>query len=143
MGMYELVERKPTAEEMVSLRQSVNWGIPDIQSLSMGLENSLYGVCAVIGDEIIGTARVVGDGVTVFYVQDVIVKPAYQRMGIGHAMMEKVMDYIGRNACTGAVAGLMSAKGKEDFYRRFGFWERPNENFGAGMMQFWERKDER
>lgn len=137
--MYELVERKPSAEEMIVLRKSVNWGIPDKESLSKGLENSLYGVCAIAGDEIIGTARVVGDGATVFYIQDVIVKPAHQRMGIGNAMMEKVIDYIGRNACTGAVVGLMSAKGKEEFYKKFGFWERPNEGFGAGMMRFWEK----
>lgn len=140
MGKYLLIERKITAEEMVALRQSVGWGIPDIESLSKGLYNSSYGVCAIAEDEIIGTARVVGDGATVFYIQDVIVKPTHQRMGIGHAMMENAMDYIGRNACTGAVVGLMSAKGKEDFYRRFGFWERPNENFGAGMMQFWEKE---
>jgi len=141
--MYELIERKPTAEEMVTLRQSVGWGISNEQSLSKGLENSLYGVCAISENIVIGTARVVGDGATVFYIQDVIVKPVYQRMGIGYAMMEKVMDYIGRNACSGAVVGLLSAKGKEEFYKRFGFWERPNDNFGAGMMQFCERKDER
>jgi GNAT superfamily N-acetyltransferase len=123
---------------MIALRQSVNWGIPDKESLSKGLDNSLYGVCAFVEDTVIGTARVVGDGATVFYIQDVIVNPSCQRMGIGMAIMEKVMDYIGRNACMGAVVGLMSAKGKEEFYKRFGFWERPNEGFGAGMMQFWE-----
>lgn len=136
---YHLIERKPTAIELVALRQCVGWGASDIESFSKGLDNSLYGVCAFDGDEIIGTARVVGDGATVFYVQDVIVKPNYQRMGIGRAMMEKVMHYIGQNACAGAVVGLMSAKGKEDFYKGFGFWERPNENYGAGMMQFWNR----
>ncbi|GIM30564.1 hypothetical protein CPJCM30710_32300 [Clostridium polyendosporum] len=47
---------------------------------------------------------------------------------------------ISKNACSGAVAGLMSPKGKEAFYEKFGFWKRPNENFGHGMIQFWERK---
>lgn len=31
----------------------------------------------------------------------------------------------------------MSAKGKEKFYKRYGFWKRPNEHFGHGMMQLW------
>lgn len=49
------------------------------------------------------------------------------------------MNYIAENACDGAVVGLMSAKGKEEFYERFGFWKRPNENFGHSMIQFWTR----
>lgn len=135
---YELIKRKPTAEEMTNLRKSVGWGIPDKRSLQKGLDNSLYGVCAIADGKVIGTARVVGDGFTVFYIQDVIVSPECQRMSIGIALMKAVMNYIGDNACIGANIGLMSAKGKEEFYERFGFWKRPNENFGAGMMQFWK-----
>jgi hypothetical protein len=31
---------------------------------------------------------------------------------------------------------LMSAKGKEPFYKKFGFEERPNDKVGAGMTQW-------
>lgn len=113
---------------MISLRKSVGWGIPDIESLARGLENSLYGVCAFLGEEIIGTARVVGDGYTVFYIQDVIVNSPFQRMGIRTAMMKSVINYIAENTCNRAIVGLMSAKGKEELYERFGFWKRPNKN---------------
>ena len=68
-------------------------------------------------------------------------KPEYQRMGIGQMILERVMIYIRENACNGAVVGLMSAKGKEAFYEKFGFWKRPNENCGHGMMQFWEKEE--
>lgn len=138
---YELIKRKPTAEELINLRESIGWGIPNKESLQKGLDNSLYGVCAIADGKVIGTARVVGDGFTVFYIQDVIVNPSFQRMGIGMTMMKAVMNYIGDNSCNGAVVGLMSAKGKEEFYKRFGFLERPNESFGAGMIQFWERRN--
>ena len=30
----------------------------------------------------------------------------------------------------------MSAKGKEDFYKKFGFTVRPDEDHGAGMCQW-------
>jgi hypothetical protein len=30
----------------------------------------------------------------------------------------------------------MATKGREAFYKKFGFIERPNEQFGAGMIQF-------
>jgi predicted N-acetyltransferase YhbS len=134
---YRLIERAPTVAEFFELRDAVGWGTGDQDAYEKGLENSLYSVCAVLGDEIVGTARVVGDGNICFYVQDVIVKPEYQQAGIGRALMEKVMDYVAGKACVGAVVGMMVAKGREPFYERFGFWARPNEKYGPGMMQFW------
>lgn len=101
------------------------------------MENSLFSVCVLIEEKVIGTARIVGDGKTCFYMQDVIVHPIHQRKGIGTQIMKNAMNYIRHNACKGAVVGLMSAKGKEKFYKRYGFWKRPNEHFGHGMMQFW------
>jgi hypothetical protein len=54
-------------------------------------------------------------------------------------MMKEIMNYIAENACEGAIVGLMSAQGKEEFYEKFGFRKRPNEKFGHGMMQFWRK----
>lgn len=139
MGDYIVLERMATVKELMELRRLVGWGIPDEEALSLGLDNSLYGVCVLIDGNIVGTARIIGDRSTCFYIQDVIVHPEYQRKGIGLSMMEKIMNYIDKHACQGAVVGLMSAKGKEQFYERFGFWKRPNEHFGHGMMQFWEK----
>lgn len=139
MQEFQFDERKPTVAELFVLRESVGWGIGEKEAFERGLKNSLYGVSVFKDGEIIGTARVIGDGSTCFYVQDVIVKPAYQKKGIGFEMMKKVMQYIEENACPGAVVGLMSAKGKEEFYEKFGFWNRPNEKFGHGMMQFWKK----
>jgi ribosomal protein S18 acetylase RimI-like enzyme len=138
---YQITERKPTVKELFELRKSVGWSVGEIEPFERGLQKSLYGVCVSINEEIIGTARVIGDSSTCFYIQDVIVKPEYQKMGIGLAMMEKVMAYIKENACSGAVIGLMAAKNKEEFYEKFGFWKRPNEDFGHGMIQFWKKAD--
>lgn len=138
---YRLIERTPTVAEFFELRDAVGWGTGDRAAYEKGLENSLYGVCAVVGDEIVGTARVVGDGSICFYVQDVIVKPEHQQSGIGQALMERVTDYVAENACVGAVVGMMVAKGREPFYERFGFWARPNEKYGPGMMQFWRERE--
>jgi len=40
----------------------------------------------------------------------------------------------------GISVNLMSAKGREPFYEKFGFNVRPNENRGAGMDQ-WIQKE--
>ncbi|HEY3424595.1 MAG TPA: GNAT family N-acetyltransferase [Negativicutes bacterium] len=139
-GKYEIVEGLPTAEEIAKLRNLAGWRDVDKESMEKGWANSLYAVFVVLNKEVIGTARVVGDGSTCFYIQDVIVKPGLQRTGIGSAVMKRIMSYINEHACSGAIVGLMAAKGKEDFYKKFGFWKRPNENFGHGMVQFWDEK---
>lgn len=133
----ELVTKLPTAEQYLELRELVGWRSREVADAKEGLAGSLHGVCAMQGDEIVGMARVVGDGRSVFYVQDVIVRPGFQGLGIGRAVMEKIMQYIAAHACKGAVVGLMAAVGKEPFYEKFGFHTRPNEREGAGMLQFW------
>ena len=51
------------------------------------------------------------------------------------AMMTQIMDYLKSKLkpCYGIQIDLMSAKGKETFYEKFGFSVRPRENRGAGM----------
>lgn len=75
--------------------------------------------------------------VELFYIQDVIVVPVWQRRGIGTLLMDRVMEYIKRNAFEQSYVGLMSAKGKEPFYEKYGFTARPTEILGAGMTMFW------
>ena len=44
-------------------------------------------------------------------------------------------EYLDMRASVGwrIMINLQAAKGKEGFYKKFGFIERPNENFGPGM----------
>ncbi|WP_025689513.1 GNAT family N-acetyltransferase [Paenibacillus zanthoxyli] len=132
-----LVDRKPSVKEYLSLRKAVEFQLMPEDSVARGLDNSLFAVCAASPDRIVGMARVIGDGGTCFYVQDVLVLPEFQGRGLGARIMERIMDYIGKNACQSAVVGLMSTKGLEHFYERYGFWKRPTEQFGNGMIQFW------
>ena len=39
-----------------------------------------------------GLARVVGDGHTVVFVQDILVRPQFQRRGIGSALLQAVLN---------------------------------------------------
>ena len=50
--------------------------------------------------------------------------------------MDEIMKYIQENYANGTMVGLMAADGKEKFYKKFGFVERPNEVYGAGMIQY-------
>ena len=134
---YQIIEKLPSPEEFIQLRQLVRWGIPGRDVIVKALPNSLYCICAVADAEIIGMARIIGDGGLAYYIQDVIIKPEYQRQGIGTALMNKIMEYIRVHAKNNTVIGLMAAKGKEPFYERYGFTVRPNDNLGSGMTIFW------
>ena len=78
-------------------------------------------------------ARIIGDQGMYFYIQDVIVLPKYQKQNVGFELMKKIMTYIEKNKKENMFIGLMAAKGKEGFYKKFGFVERPSEKYGPGM----------
>ena len=60
--------------------------------LEQGYKNSLLVLAAYENDELLGIIRVVGDGFTVVFVQDVLVFPKKQRKGVGTALLKAVLD---------------------------------------------------
>lgn len=131
-----IYENKLTAQEFVNLTEAVGWGCPNLKQIETALKNTIYSISVEIDGKIIGMGRIVGDGARIFYIQDVVVEPNYQGMGIGIKIMECLMAYIEKvamSACN-TMVGLMSAKGKECFYEKFGFQKRPNEFQGNGMI---------
>jgi GNAT superfamily N-acetyltransferase len=89
------------------------------------LAGALFTVCALHEGNVVGCARVIGDGGLYFYPQDVIVLPRFQGRGLGKRLMEPIMRYLDEHALPGSFAGLMAAEGVSGFYRQFGFAVRP------------------
>jgi len=128
--------RLPTASEFNSLRSLAGWPTFPVELATKALQASLASVCILNDDNsIIGMGRVLGDGVIYFHIQDVIVHPGYQRTGVGKLIMKELMKYIEVKSVSNTMVGLMCSKGREPFYKSFGFIERPNERFGAGMVK--------
>ena len=50
--------------------------------------------------------------------------------------MRRLEQYIKETACDGAYIGLMSTPGQTEFYKKFGFIERPTAEFGPGMVKY-------
>jgi len=136
MDDMKIVRRTATADEFIEMRQSAGWSYPEKEVVSIGLKNTLFSVCVEKDKEIVGYGRVIGDGAFALYIQDIIIKPEYQRTGLGIGIMDEIMKYIKDNYSKGTMVGLMAAKGKENFYKKFGFIERPNEVYGSGMIQY-------
>ena len=134
---------KISVEDFNFLRKSVGWGELELKIATKSIENALFIVTAIFENKIIGLTRVSGDGGYTVFITDVIVLPDYQNKGIGKQLMNKAMNYIKESFLEkgqGISVNLMSAKGRESFYEKFGFNVRPNENRGAGMDQ-WIQKE--
>ena len=57
-----------------------------------GFANSLLTLAAYEEAALAGLIRVVGDGYTVVFVQDMLVRPQFQRRGIGSALLRAVLN---------------------------------------------------
>lgn len=129
MKNVTIIERKPTVEEYIQLRNSISWDILQHDKIKKGLDNSIYCICAEEKGSIVGFGRIIGDGGTVFYIQDIMVNPSYQKQKIGTLIMEKIMDYINNNCTEGAIIGLIAISGLDKFYKKFGFTYNQNNRF--------------
>lgn len=109
------------AEEVLALYRSVGWSNyyerPDM--LERAYANSLYTLGAYLDDTLVGIIRVVGDGASIVYVQDIIVIPDYQRRGIGTALMNAILEKY-RDTYQIILATDNSEK-TAAFYRSLGF----------------------
>ncbi len=129
MKSITVTERKPSVEEYIKLRNSIGWKILQHDKIEKGLNNSTYCVCVEDQGNIIGFGRIVGDGATVFYIQDIMVVPSYQKQKIGTLIMKKIIDYIDNNCIDGAIIGLIAIDELDNFYKKFGFAYNQNNRF--------------
>ena len=85
-------------EDVLHLYQAVGWTnyTNQPQMLEQALPHSLAVYLAFDGEKIVGLIRLVGDGFSSVFVQDLIVLPIYQRQGIGSALMKQALgDFKG------------------------------------------------
>lgn len=91
----------------------------DPEQLRISFENSHSCCIAYDGGRIIGTARVLSDGVCNAYMVDVWTFSLYRRRGIARSMIEQLL-----NGLHGQHVYLFSDDAVE-FYKKVGFVERP------------------
>ena len=136
MVEFELVEQLPLVSEYQQLRRAVGWYVVDDPATAAGLRNSLYAVCLRHAGRVVGCGRIVGDSGIYYYIQDILVLPEFQGRGGGKIIMDAVMQYLQTHAAPNSFIGLMAAKGVSDFYKRYGFEERPPDR--PGMFLVWK-----
>lgn len=82
------------AEEILPLYAEVGWTAYTDEPLVLeqGFRNSLLVLAAYEDGTLVGIVRAVGDGATVVFVQDILVRPDRQRQGIGTALLRAVLS---------------------------------------------------
>ncbi len=136
--MITLKENILDTDTYLQLRQSVNWKNLTDEQAKGALEHSLFTVCAYDDEKAVGMGRIVGDGVVIDYIQDLVVRPECQKSGIGRLIIERLIHYVKESKAdnTEIMLCLMCAKGREDFYKKFDFIARPTDRLGPGMIQY-------
>ena len=81
-------------DEIKSLYDAVGWKAytDNMTRLMKGYKNSLKVLAAFRDDELIGIIRAVGDGLTIVFIQDILVMPNEQRKGVGKSLLRAMID---------------------------------------------------
>ena len=83
----------PDTQDLVDLYTSVSWlrYAQEPDRLHEAVVGSSYVVTARASGQLVGLARCVSDGVSIAYVQDILVRPEFQQQGVGRRMMDAVL----------------------------------------------------
>ena len=125
-----------TSEIYCELRKNVKWFERPKTDVEKIIDNSIYTITVFDEDLPVGMGRLIGDGVY-FVIVDVVVKPDYQKKGIGRNIVNMITDYVRCECKAGSsyTVQLIAEQGKEGFYEKLGFKNIPNEFCGSGMLK--------
>jgi len=134
MAKLSYIGRSVMPQEYLQVRQEL--GLPTLAFpvAARAVRDDLFNVIVLLdGETPVACARVIGDGVLTFLIQDVLVAPKYQRKGIGSKIMGIILGHLETVAQPGAFVGLMAAPGTEAFFARLGFAARPEDAPGMQL----------
>lgn len=123
MSKYTIKYNELTAEQFISLWESV-WGKGTLlEQTKLAMNNTLFRVSVWDNEKIVAMARMIGDMGLDYYIKDVVVIPEYQHKGIGRLMINELLNFINENGVKGTeiFVELCAMPDKIPFYSKFGF----------------------
>ena len=96
---------------------------PSLEQTRLAMEHTLFRVSVFDGGQIVAMARVIGDMGLDYYIKDVIVRPEYQKKGIGRLLIGELLQFINDHGVEGPdiFVELCAMPDKIPFYEKFGF----------------------
>jgi GNAT superfamily N-acetyltransferase len=135
----KIIARIPTEKESSSLASAVGWSSPaKPDNDKVGSLPIVFAVIAenILTGEIVGSALLLGDHRSFYYVKDVVVHPDWQGKRIGSALMMQIKNWLDKNGADNALVGLFAKETLEPFYQQFGFMQ------AFAMLRYIERGKE-
>lgn len=113
--------KKISGEQLERLYNDVGWYAytDNLEVLEQALEHSLEVISVWDAEVLVGLIRVVGDGLTIIYIQDILVLNAYQNQGIATQLIQQVLDKY--NNVRQKVLLTEEASDVRHFYEKNGF----------------------
>ena len=111
----------PAIDTYQHLRVAAGMSAKTAEAATKGLPNSLFAVQVLLGDEVVGMGRIIGDGGCFFQVTDIAVLPAHQGKGLGKRIMREIMQFIETEVPQSAYVSLIADGQAQDLYAQFGF----------------------
>lgn len=132
-------DHSPNIRELIDLYDCVGWSsyTNDPDKLVSALAGSRTVVTARSGELLVGLARVVSDGATIWYLQDVLVRSNFQRLGIGRELIQRSMQ--GYENVRQKVLLTDDETAQRLFYESMGFAQ--TTNFRGGSLRAFVRFD--
>ena len=134
MTDYVLLDRRPTVDELMSLRARCGLSPKARGAAERGIAGTLFAVVITANGETIGMGRVVGDGGTAYQIVDMAVLPEHQGQGLGKRIMAALVDWLRREAPPTAYASLIADGPAKHLYAQFGVAEGMPKSVGMGMF---------
>jgi predicted N-acetyltransferase YhbS len=103
--------------ELSDVIRAAPLGHKEPERLRTAFTNSMYRCFVYEDGRLVGTGRVIGDGVDAAYLCDVAILPSHQGRGLGQQIVSRLVELArGHRKII-----LYAVPGKEGFYARFGF----------------------
>lgn len=104
-----------------------------VAAAAEALAPTWYAVSAYAGVRLVGTGRIISDGVLHALLADCIVDPGYRHRGIGGVIVERLVAECRRHRIVDVQ--LFCARGVQPFYERLGFTARPDDAPGMELVR--------
>lgn len=110
-------------EQIIDLYKEAGWWDEDDEKNPIKVRKIIKGsnifIGAFIENKLVGMARVLSDGISDAYIQDVIVKENYRKKGIGKKLIIFLLNYLKKKQINWI--GLISTPSSKEFYKKLGF----------------------
>ena len=122
-GIYIKKLKNCKSEQVISLYKEAGWWNEEDKKNKLKIKKIIKGSFLFVGafykKDLIGMARVISDGLSDAYIQDVIVKKDYRNKSIGKKLIRFILGFLEKKRISWI--GLISVPESSGFYSNLGF----------------------